>query len=102
VTPTKLTKQMLDFQKTTFDNAFNAAILLQDQAEKMASSFLDKTIGFPAEARNAIDEWVKAYKKGREDYKKMIFDGFENMGMFFAEPEKEIKKPEKKELAKSQ
>jgi hypothetical protein len=76
---------MLDFQKTTFDTAFNAAILHQDQTEKMTSSFLDKTPGVPKEARNAIDEWVKAYKKGCDDYKKMIDDSFKKMETFFSE-----------------
>ena len=88
MTLTTLTKQMLDFQKTTFDTTFNAVIPLQDQTEKMTSSFLDQTPGFPKEARNAINEWVKAYKKGCDDYKKMIDDSFDNMGKFFAEPEK--------------
>ena len=29
----KIAKQMIDFQKTTFDNTFNAMVLLQEQAE---------------------------------------------------------------------
>lgn len=31
----KIAKQMIDFQKTTFDNTFNAMVLLQEQAENI-------------------------------------------------------------------
>jgi hypothetical protein len=91
MTPTKLTKQMLDFQKTTFDNAFNTVILIQDQTEKMTSSFLNQAPGFPKEGQNTINEWANAFKKGRDDFKKAVDESFEKMETFFSESGK-IKK----------
>ena len=61
----KIAKQMIDFQKTTFDNTFNAMVLLQEQAESMASTALDQATWMPEEGRTAINDWLKAYKKGR-------------------------------------
>lgn len=84
MTPTKLAEQMLDFQKTTFENAFNAVILLQDQTEKMAFSFLDQTPWFPEEGQKTINEWVNAFKKGRDDFKKAVDEGIEKMETFFS------------------
>ena len=80
----KMTKQMIDFQKATFDNTFNAMTLLQEQAERMASMFLGQTQEIPEEGRKAVNEWVKAYKKGREDFRKSTDDSFKKAEDFFA------------------
>ncbi len=80
----KIFKQMIDFQKATFDNTFNAMAMLQEQTEKMANMFLNQTQGIPEEGKKAIDEWVKAYKKGREDFKKSADDSFKKVEDFFA------------------
>ncbi len=73
------TKQMIDFQKTTFDNSFYAVTLLQEQTEKMTRSFLDQAIWLPAEGRKAVDEWIKAFNKGRNDFKKTVDENFKKM-----------------------
>ena len=79
----KIAKQMIDFQKTTFDNTFNAMALLQEQAESMASTILDQATWMPEEGRKAINDWLKAYKKGREDFKKGVDENFTKVEDFF-------------------
>ena len=79
----KIAKQMIDFQKTTFDNTFNAMVLLQEQAESMASTILDQATWMPEEGRKAINDWLKAYKKGREDFKKGVDENFTKVEDFF-------------------
>ncbi len=86
--PKKLMKQMVDFNKTAFDNTFHAITMLQDQMERMSSMFLEQTPAFPEEGKKAIKEWVKAYKTGREEFKKVVDEGFKRMETFFAEAEK--------------
>lgn len=94
--PKKIAKQMIDFQKTTFNNTHNAMIMLQEQTEKMSSMLLNQATGLPEEGKKAIKEWVKAYKKGREDYKKAIDESFEKVEDFFEDTEKTAKaKPAK-------
>ncbi|MBE9569303.1 MAG: hypothetical protein IMF11_01640 [Proteobacteria bacterium] len=78
-------KQMINFNKTAIDNTFNAMVMLQDQMERMVSMGLDQATGLPEEGKKAIDEWVKTYKKGREDYKKAVDEGFKKVEDFFAE-----------------
>ncbi|MGD2149209.1 MAG: hypothetical protein PVJ06_00435 [Desulfobacterales bacterium] len=80
----KIAKQMIDFQKTTFDNTFNAMVLLQEQAESMAGTILNQATWMPEEGRNAINDWVKAYKKGREDFKKSVDENFKRVENFFS------------------
>jgi len=84
----KITKQMVDFYKTTFDNTFNAMVMLQDQTEKMVNIFLEQTPWLPEEGKKALNEWVKAYKKGRDDFKKMVDENFKKVEEFFAGAEK--------------
>jgi polyhydroxyalkanoate synthesis regulator phasin len=80
----KIAKQMIDFQKTTFDNTFNAMVLLQGQAETMANTILDQATWMPEEGRKAISDWVKAYKKGREEFKKVVDENFKKVEDFFS------------------
>lgn len=80
----QIVKQMMDFNKTTFDNTFSAIVGTQDQAEKLVSRFLEKAPWFPEEGKKAVDEWVKAYKKSREDFKNAYDKGFEKVADYFA------------------
>jgi polyhydroxyalkanoate synthesis regulator phasin len=95
----KMAKQMLDFHKATFDNTFNAMVMLQDQTEKMVNAFLDQATWLPEEGKRVIDEWLSAYKKGREDFRSMVDENFKKVDDFFATTEK-AKKETKKEVKK--
>jgi hypothetical protein len=75
---TKIIKEMIDLNQTTFNNSFKAAVLFQDQMEKTANGVLDRAIWFPAEGRKAIDQWTKAYKAGRDHLKAYIDESYKN------------------------
>ena len=83
--PLKLTKQMIDFNKASFDNTFTAMILLQEQTEKMVNAFMEQATWLPGEGRKALNEWVETVKKGREDFKKVVDQGFGKVEDYFAE-----------------
>ena len=80
----KIAKQMIDFQKTTFDNTFTAMVMIQEQTERMADTLLAQATWMPAEGKKAINDWVEAYKKGREDFKKTVDENFKKVEDFFA------------------
>mgnify|MGYP001817002043 FL=1 len=77
-------KQMSDFNKATFDNTFNAIVMLQEQAERAANTLLEQANWLPEDGKKAINEWVKAYKKGREDFKKVVDENFQKVESFFS------------------
>lgn len=79
----QILKQILDFQKTTFNNAYSATTLLQDQYERMANTILNQATWIPAEGRKAIDGWVDAYKSGCENYKKYVEDSYKKAEELF-------------------
>ncbi len=83
--PLKLAKQMIDFNKASFDNTFTAMVLLQEQTEKMVNAFMDQATWLPGEGKKALNEWVETVKKGREDFKKVVDQGFGKVEDYFAQ-----------------
>lgn len=76
-------KQIIDFQKNTFDNSFKAMSTLQEQGEKMINVFLEQSPWLPEEGRKSVTEWLQAYKKGREEFKAMVETNFDKVQSYF-------------------
>ena len=82
--PKDLTKQVIDFNKKAFDNSFHAMSSRQDQVERVINMFLDQSPWFPEEGRKAVSEWVKAYRKGREDFKEAVDNNYKKVEDFLS------------------
>jgi hypothetical protein len=89
--PKKMAKQMIDFYKSTFDNSFSAMLMVQEQMERMTNMFIGQTTAFPEEGKKALTEWIKAYKKGCEEFKKGVDENFKRVESFLSEAEKSEK-----------
>ncbi len=81
-------KQMIDFQKSTFDNSFKAMTTLQEQGEKMVDMFLAQAPWLPEQGKQAVSNWLSAYKQGREDFKESVEKNFMKVEEYFEGPEK--------------
>lgn len=79
----KMANQMIVFQKSLFENAFNAMCAIQDQTEKMANSFLNQIPWIPEEGKKAVANAVDVYKNAREEYKKAVDDGYSKLDELF-------------------
>ena len=84
----KIAKQMIDFQKTAFDNTFGAMVALQDQTEKMVNLTIEQAAWLPKDGKRALNEWTEAYKKGRDDFKKFVDENFNRVESFFVDQAK--------------
>ena len=84
--PKQVAKQMIAFNKTAFDNNFNAMKALHEQTERIVNRFWEKSPMFPEEGKKAIAEWMNSYKKGCDDFKNMVDDNFIKVDDFFKEP----------------
>ncbi|MFO7569986.1 MAG: hypothetical protein R6W75_09330 [Smithellaceae bacterium] len=82
--PKQIAKQMVDFNKTAFDNSFEAMSVIQDQTEKMVASMMEQTSFFPEEGKKVVNDWIKTYKKGREEFKAAADENFKKVESFFA------------------
>ena len=88
----RVTKQIIDLQKATFDNAFGAMAMLQDQAERTTNMLLESSLWpVPEEGKRIMREWVQAFKKGREEFKKALDESFNKMEDFIVREETKMK-----------
>ena len=67
-----IAKQMLDMQRTAFDNTFSTITMLQDQGERILNTFLEQSPLLPNEGKVAFENWIQLCKKARDEYKKTI------------------------------
>jgi hypothetical protein len=84
--PKSIAKQMIIFNKTAFDNNFRAMQAWHEQTERVVNMFWEKSPMFPEEGKKAITEWMAAYKKGCDDFKKIADENFKKVDAFFKEP----------------
>lgn len=73
---TQITKQMIKFQKMSFDSWFSAMTLVQDQAVSAMDTMLGQASWLPADGRDAIQNWVGDIKDGRDRFKGYVSEGF--------------------------
>jgi len=79
----QMLKKMLEFNQTTFNNAFNTMALLQDQFEHMSKTMLEQATWLPAEGRQAIENGTKAYKSACQTFKQQIDDSYKQVEKTF-------------------
>ncbi len=82
--PKQIAKQMIDFTKTAFDNSFEAMAVLQDQTEKMVNAMIEQNSLMPEDGKKAVSDWIKSYKKGRNDFKAAADENFKKVESFFS------------------
>ena len=81
--PMKLAKQVIDFNKSSFNNSFDAMVMMQEQTEKMVGSMLEQAPWLPNEGKKVLGEWMSAYQKGREEFKKTVDESFKKVETYF-------------------
>lgn len=79
----QITKQMIKFNKTAFDNSFNTMNLVYEQNEKMMDTFLNQATWLPEEGKKAISDWMAAYRNGCSDFKKLVDDNYAKVEAYF-------------------
>ncbi len=65
-------KQMIQMNKLAFDNSYNMMMSAYEQNKLMFNTFLNSTSGLPPEGKQAIENWMRAYKDGCDEFKKML------------------------------
>lgn len=72
----QIAKQMIEFGQATFNSAYDANTMLQDQFERVSKTVLDQATWLPSEGRKAIDNWTATFKTGRENFKKYVDNSY--------------------------
>ncbi len=68
-------KDMVQLQRAAFHNAFSALSMFQDQAESATRMVLEMGM-LPEEGKKLFTDWIYAFKRGRECFKKAMDDNF--------------------------
>jgi hypothetical protein len=79
----EIVKQVIDFHKASFENCFSMMVTFQGQAEKLLNTFVDQTPGISDESKKVINQWSGAYKKGIDDLRKAMDEGYSKAEIFF-------------------
>jgi hypothetical protein len=74
--PKSMIKQILDFNRKVFEDSFSVIAAVEEQSEKTLSLFKEETLFFPEQSKKAIEEWIKTYKNGMDNFKTNIDSRF--------------------------
>ncbi len=75
----RMTKQMIDMQKASFDGMINGLISMWDQT----GGVFEGASWLPEEGRKALKQWVDINKKACENLKSAIDSGYSNLDKLF-------------------
>jgi hypothetical protein len=67
--PKIMIKQILDFNRKAFEDSFNAVAAIEEQSEKALSFFQEESLFFPEQCKIVIEDWIKTYKNGMDNFK---------------------------------
>ncbi|WP_372683164.1 hypothetical protein [Desulfosarcina sp.] len=79
----RIAKQMIELNKTAFDNSFSAMTLVYEQNEKIFETILNQAAWMPEAGRKAIEEWLEAYRNGCSQYKKLVDESYAKVEVYF-------------------
>lgn len=80
--PKENIKQVVSFYKSVFENGFNTVSMIQDQSEMIMKTMVEQSPWINADSKKTITQWTSTYKKGREDLKKIMDDGYQKVEEF--------------------
>jgi len=79
----QICKQMMEFNKTVFDNTFSYMATLQSQNEEIARIFLEKLPWIPEEGKKAFSQSLAANKKRQEEFRAKANDTYRKVAEYF-------------------
>lgn len=81
-------KQMLDYNKRAFDNAFNTLTALQDETESFIARFMEKSNLITPEGKKIIGKMSDSYRQGRCDFRAMADEHYRKAYEYFVPTDK--------------
>jgi hypothetical protein len=85
---TQITKQVMDFQKMSFDTWYSAVAMMQHQAVSAMDLMLDQSSWLPEDGRQAIRQWINACKQEGGRFKSYVDDSFAGFEKYLNESQK--------------
>jgi hypothetical protein len=80
-----MARQILQYNRTSFEKSFSALVNMQNNGEKMFQFWLNQVKGFPEEGKSFMLEWIGYYRKLRDEYKAGVDEGYRRMESFLSD-----------------
>lgn len=80
----QILKQMIQLNKTAFDNSYIAMAMVQEQNEKLMGTFVEQAAWLPEEGKKLVREWMTASRKACEDFKNSVDQSYKRLEEFFS------------------
>ena len=71
------TKQVIDFQKQSFDNLQSIWDFTQQQASETIDKMLDQALWVPPAGRQALENWRSSMAEGRKQFSAYVDQSFD-------------------------
>ena len=81
-------RQMMDFNKRAFDNAFNTVSSLQDETESLMARFMERANWITPEGKKMINQMAESYRQGRSDFKTLADENYRRASEYFVRADK--------------
>ena len=82
--PTMMIEDVLKLMRFSFDVAFDNVTKVQDFNAKLLKDMLEKSKDVQGDAVNAVSDFIESARNGRDEYKKMITESLEKVGVMLA------------------
>ena len=69
-------RQMMQTSKMAFDYNYSMMMAAYEQNKLMLTMFLNQSTDIPEQSKEAIENWLQAYRAGCEELKKMTDEGY--------------------------
>ena len=85
---TEITKQVIDFQKMSFANLYNAIAMVQDQTTSAMDIVLSQSTWVPEDGRKVVQGWLSACQEERDRFKSYVDGSFSSVEKYMDKSKK--------------
>lgn len=80
----EIIKKVLEYNKTVFENTYNAVVSVQEQAEELTGKTLETAEFVPEEGKVFVKRWFELGRKTAENYKQAVTKGHQQIEGYIA------------------
>jgi hypothetical protein len=96
---TQITKQVVDFQKMSLANVYNAVTIVQEQTASAVDTILEQNSWLPEQGREAMQSWINVCRQEQVRFKRFVDQSFSSMEQFLNQDKKPVSTKAKKQKA---
>jgi hypothetical protein len=79
----RLTKRMIDLQKSTFEMMLNTSGNIQEQSGRATRAYFEQMAGLPQEGVKTMGQWMDSVRETRNEFNSIIRDSYDTWGEIF-------------------